>query len=288
MNIRGVDIEVEGKPAAETMAQAVVVETGDPTAANAAGTPGGPVVLSVTTAGADGPPDERSVRTACAGCLARADGLRLSSIAMPPLGCRAGGLSPVASGKIMVQEVIRYARNGGGALRSIMFCRGEAGVFEDFEKAVTGYVRHFLDVLIWGPFVTVDAIIEVQAAAGGSKASSGIVVVKRSNPPFGYALPGGFVDYGESLEEAVRREAREETGLELLNLRQFHTYSDPGRDPRFHTVTTVFSARAEGMPRAGDDAAEVAVFMPEEILSLGFAFDHARVLREYRESTGRD
>jgi ADP-ribose pyrophosphatase YjhB (NUDIX family) len=137
-------------------------------------------------------------------------------------------------------------------------------------------VKHFLDVLIWGPFITVDAIIEVP---------EGLVLVKRSNPPLGYALPGGFVDYGESLEHAVLREAREETGLSLIDCAQFHTYSDPSRDPRFHTITTVFSARAEGTPRAGDDAADVRVVRPAELDDLPFAFDHRQVLQDW--ITGR-
>jgi ADP-ribose pyrophosphatase YjhB (NUDIX family) len=118
----------------------------------------------------------------------------------------------------------------------------------------------------------VDAIIQVPA---------GIVLVERSGPPLGLALPGGFVDYGESLEQAVTREAREETGLELLDLQQFHTYSDPSRDPRFHTITTVFSARAEGEPKAGDDAAAIRVVPVNEIGALSFAFDHGRVLEEW-------
>jgi 8-oxo-dGTP diphosphatase len=79
----------------------------------------------------------------------------------------------------------------------------------------------------------------------------------------------------------VRREAREETGLELLDLEQFHTYSSPERDPRFHTVTTVFSARAAGAPRAGDDAAEIVVVDPNRIGALPFAFDHRQVLEDY-------
>ena len=176
------------------------------------------------------------------------------------------------AGKILVQEAIRTARAGGTNLRRVYLCCAEEKAFKAFEKTVRGYVRHFLDVLIWGPFVTVDAIVSVPA---------GVVLVERSNPPLGFALPGGFVDYGESLEDAVRREAREETGLELLDLEQFHTYSDPARDPRFHTVTTVFSARAEGEPRAGDDAAAVRVVPVSELGALSFAFDHAAVLEEW-------
>jgi ADP-ribose pyrophosphatase YjhB (NUDIX family) len=95
------------------------------------------------------------------------------------------------------------------------------------------------------PRITVDIIIELD---------EGIVLIERKNPPHGWALPGGFVDYGESLEAAATREAKEETGLEVELLRQFHTYSDPGRDPRGHTVSTVFVARASGVPQAADDA----------------------------------
>ncbi len=121
------------------------------------------------------------------------------------------------------------------------------------------------------PLPTVDIIIET----GG-----GIVLIKRKNPPYGWALPGGFVEYGESLEEAAKREAKEETGLDVELVRQFHTYSDPERDERFHTITTVYIARAEGTPRAADDAKEAAVFtrdnLPEEI-----AFDHREILQDY-------
>jgi 8-oxo-dGTP diphosphatase len=222
-----------------------------------------------------GPADEHAVRTACAGRLAQAIRHGKPYVALPALGVGEGGLTPVAAGKIMVQEAIRAARGGQSGLREIRISYPFAEGFEDFERAVTGYVRHFTEALIWGPFVTVDAIIEVQ---------KGIVLIERSNPPFGFALPGGFVDYGESLEQAVRREAREETGLELLDLRQFHTYSDPSRDPRFHTVTTVFAARAEGMPTAGDDAAAARVVRIEEIGGLRFAFDHGQVLKDYLAS----
>ncbi|MEW6115954.1 MAG: NUDIX hydrolase [Nitrospirota bacterium] len=125
------------------------------------------------------------------------------------------------------------------------------------------------------PIPTVDIIIEYR---------NGIVLVKRKNPPFGWAIPGGFVDYGESLERAAVREAREETGLEVKLTRQMHTYSDPGRDERFHTITTVYIATGEGEANAGDDAKEVGVFqkdtLPEDIV-----FDHKDILNDY--FTGR-
>ena len=96
----------------------------------------------------------------------------------------------------------------------------------------------------------------------------------------GWALPGGFVDYGESLESAAVREAKEETGLDVELIRQFHTYSDPKRDPRHHTITTVFIAKAKGNPAAGDDAKKVGIFsknnLPEPIV-----FDHGHIIDNY-------
>lgn len=121
------------------------------------------------------------------------------------------------------------------------------------------------------PFPTVDIIIEL---------SDRIVLIKRKNPPHGWALPGGFVDYGESLEQAAIREAREETSLEIRNLRLLGCYSDPARDSRFHTISTVFTAEATGIPRAADDAADLALFSPGDLPSP-LCFDHARILADY-------
>ena len=126
------------------------------------------------------------------------------------------------------------------------------------------------------PVPTVDIIIELP----GNR----IVLIERRNPPYGWALPGGFVDYGESLEQAAVREAKEETGLDVVLTRQLHTYSDPGRDTRFHTITTVFVASSHGIPQAGDDAKNLAVF---ETTSLPdrMAFDHRQILDDYVNKT---
>jgi len=122
----------------------------------------------------------------------------------------------------------------------------------------------------------VDIIIKVKREDG----REGIVLIKRKNPPYGWALPGGFVDYGESLEETAIREAKEETSLDIELKAQFHTYSDPKRDPRQHTISTVYVAKAEGKPKAQDDAQEVGIFTQEEI-SFPLAFDHEKILADY-------
>jgi len=122
------------------------------------------------------------------------------------------------------------------------------------------------------PLLTVDIIIEIR--------DGGIVLIERKNPPQGWALPGGFVDYGESLESAAVREAKEETCLDVQLIEQFHAYSDPRRDPRHHTVSIVFIATANGTPRGGDDAKVARVFGENETPSP-VVFDHARILREY-------
>lgn len=121
------------------------------------------------------------------------------------------------------------------------------------------------------PKLAVDIIIEV----GG-----GIVLIKRKNPPYGWALPGGFVDYGESLETAAMREALEETSLHVRLKRQFHAYSDPARDARGHTVSIVFIAEADGVPVAADDAKE-AIIVTKETLPEPLAFDHGKILDDY-------
>lgn len=122
------------------------------------------------------------------------------------------------------------------------------------------------------PFLTVDIIIEVE--------DRGIVLIERKNFPSGWALPGGFVDYGETLENAAVREAKEETSLDVRLFEQFHTYSDPKRDPRHHTVSTVFIAQASGTPQGADDAKRAELFT-EGKLPSPIAFDHPKILSDY-------
>lgn len=122
------------------------------------------------------------------------------------------------------------------------------------------------------PKPTVDCIIELP----GDR----IVLIRRKNPPHGWALPGGFVDEGESLASAARREAKEETGLEVELEEQFFTYSEPTRDPRRHTLSTVYLARATGEPVGGDDAAEARAIRIDA-LPTELCFDHGTILADY-------
>jgi 8-oxo-dGTP diphosphatase len=122
------------------------------------------------------------------------------------------------------------------------------------------------------PKLTVDIIIRYQGK---------IILIKRGEPPYGLALPGGYVDYGESLETAAEREALEETGLKLRNLQQFQAYSDPKRDARQHNVSVIFQADGEGEPTAGSDAREIVLFNLKDLEIAEFAFDHQQVLKDY-------
>jgi len=125
-----------------------------------------------------------------------------------------------------------------------------------------------------GPKLAVDCVILVDGK---------VLLIHRRNPPHGWALPGGFVEYGETVEDAVRREMKEETGLELQDLRQFRVYSDPARDPRGHVVSVVFTARGVGKPEAGDDADRYRLIDLNAIPEADVVFDHAQILRDFKE-----
>src|SRR5436190_20627034 len=121
------------------------------------------------------------------------------------------------------------------------------------------------------PLPTVDILVEIEG---------GIVLIERRNIPHGWAIPGGFVDYGESLETAAVREAKEEISLDVQLIEQFHSYSDPERDARFHTISTVFIAKGRGAPQGADDARRAAIFR-EANLPAPLVFDHAQILKDY-------
>jgi 8-oxo-dGTP diphosphatase len=276
MKIKNTEFEIIKKDIASLGLDAIVkpVETKAGTAlGKAVGAKAKKVILvAVMKKGAKA--DEKIIRKACADVLCRAEKLKIRSLAFSALGCgpAGGGFSPVGSAKIMTQEVLKHARFSRRPLEKIIFCLPDEKTFRTFQQTCSGYVTHIQDTLGDGPYVTVDAIIEMK---------DGVILIERRNPPYGLALPGGFVDYGESLETAVRREAKEETSLQLKNLRQFHAYSDPGRDPRFHTVSTVFIATGKGNPKSGDDAKGVGVVKYGDLLKKEYAFDHKKILADY-------
>lgn len=229
-------------------------------------------IIHAAVADAVGLVKEEALRQATASALKLADSLKIRSLAIPAVGCGEGHFPPVGAAKIMTQEILKFSRKTDSLLREITFCLYDKETFETFNRTVIGYLRHLQEDLGRGPYVSVDIIIECRG---------GIILVERSNPPYGWALPGGFLDYGESLEQAAIREAKEETNLDLVNLRQFHTYSEPGRDPRFHTITTVFVAEGQGEPKAGDDARNLKIIRPEALTEINYAFDHQQILQEY-------
>ncbi len=126
------------------------------------------------------------------------------------------------------------------------------------------------------PLLTVDIIIELSDKPGNP-----IVLIERKNPPYGWALPGGFVDVGETVEHAAVREAREETCMDVTLSFLLGVYSDPKRDNRGHTVSLVYVAQAQGTPKAADDAKDVKIFSSEHI-DVELAFDHAQIIVDYK------
>ncbi|MDD3296204.1 MAG: macro domain-containing protein [Candidatus Omnitrophica bacterium] len=216
--------------------------------------------------------DEKIIRKSAHSALRCAQENKISSIAFCALGCGVGRFPYEAASKIMAQEVFRYIQETQKpALKQIRFVLNAKEPFEIFRKNVIDYLKHMDRKIHKGPFLTVDGLIEYK---------DGLVMIERSNPPLGWALPGGFVDYGESLEEAIVREIKEETNLNFVDFRQFKVYSDASRDPRFHTVSAVFFGRGEGKLEPGSDAKGAKVVelnsLPEET-----AFDHKKIIEDY-------
>jgi len=135
------------------------------------------------------------------------------------------------------------------------------------------------------PYLTTDGIVEI---FNSSDELEGIVLIQRKYPPIGLALPGGFVDVGESVEDACKREMKEEISLDVEITKLLGVYSDPSRDKRFHTVSVVFVCRAYGTPKGADDAKEAAIVKLEDIEFSKLVFDHADILRGYIKEYHKD
>ncbi len=128
------------------------------------------------------------------------------------------------------------------------------------------------------PFLATDGIVQIFDENENFK---GIVLIERKNFPTGLAIPGGFVDIGETVEQAVKREMKEEINLDVEIIKPLGVYSDPSRDPRFHVVSVVFVCKAYGIPKSGSDAKEAHIFKIEEIPFDKLVFDHAKILKDY-------
>ncbi|RUM59650.1 MAG: NUDIX hydrolase [Persephonella sp.] len=131
------------------------------------------------------------------------------------------------------------------------------------------------------PYLAVDGIIKLFDYEDNF---IGIVLIERKNHPVGLALPGGFVEVGETVEEALIREMKEETNLDVEIIELFNVYSDPDRDPRFHTVSLVFKCKAKGIPKASSDAKSVKVYKLEDIPLDKLVFDHKEILKDFINS----
>jgi O-acetyl-ADP-ribose deacetylase (regulator of RNase III)/ADP-ribose pyrophosphatase YjhB (NUDIX family) len=229
-------------------------------------------VIHAATMAMDFKTDENIIRKAAYNTLLAAQNKKISSIAFCALGCGVGGFSYEAASKIMAQEVFRYLQTTLlPTLKKIEFILFSEEPMQIFKKNINDYLEHITGKLREGPFLTVDGIVEFDA---------GIVMIERTNPPLGWALPGGFVDYGETVEEAVKREVKEETNLDFLDFRLLGVYSEPKRDARFHTVSIVFYGKGKGSLQAASDAKNAKIYkldlLPEKI-----AFDHKKVIEDY-------
>jgi O-acetyl-ADP-ribose deacetylase (regulator of RNase III)/ADP-ribose pyrophosphatase YjhB (NUDIX family) len=232
-------------------------------------------VIHAVTMKMDFKTDEEIIRKATFNSLLCAQKNNISSIAFCALGCGVGGFSYEAASKIMAQEVFRYLREiKKPTLKKIFFVLNSREAYGIFAKNVVDYLNYLDKKIKEGPFITVDGIIRYQ---------QGIVLIERSNPPLGWALPGGFVDYGESVEEAVLREIKEETSLDFVKVRQFKVYSRKERDPRFHTISVVFTGEGKGEAKADSDAKGLKVFSLKD-LPPNIVFDHKEVINDYIQS----
>ena len=228
-------------------------------------------VIHAATMGMDFQTDEHKIRASCANALKRADEIRIDSIAFCALGCGVGGFPLIASAKIMTQEVLKHVKFEKTALKEIVFCLYDDKAFEVFNLNAQGYISHIQDTLGDGPYVTVDAIIEMP---------EGIVLIERSNPPFGWALPGGFQEVDESLEEAGKRELYEETGIKGSALGRVGVYMQNSRTYGQVIMIGIEYKMLSKKIRVGDDATDAKFFPKKDIPGIPFT-SQKKILKDY-------
>lgn len=204
--------------------------------------------------------------------LERAYERRVEDFEMSGLDNRYPEFPIVGTAKIVAQEIWKILKKDQHVFRTIKISVASSEDLELFQKTCEGYLNHIQTGLGEEPYCTVDIIIELP---------DGIVLIERSNPPYGWALPGGFIDAGEETNTAAVREAKEETNLDLVGVREFGVYDKPGRDPRFLTRSTVFIASGHGQAQFGDDAKGLKIIPYAQLTQLKFAFDHNQIIRDY-------
>ncbi|HDM37466.1 MAG TPA: NUDIX domain-containing protein [Candidatus Omnitrophica bacterium] len=227
-------------------------------------------VIHTATMGMDFKTDQKIIRQATRASLQKTKDKGIRSIAFPALGCGVGRFPADEAARIMLEEVMTYCKKNDN-LKKVLFVLYDDKTYNIFKEVVEDRFKKIKRKIENHPIPTVDIIIEK---------NNQIILIKRENPPFGWALPGGFVEMGETVEEAASREAQEETGLIIRNLKQFHVYSEPGRDPRFHTISCVFTAETDGEPKASSDAKE-ARFFGKDALPDDIVFDHRKIIDDY-------
>lgn len=247
MNLRGIEIEFVLKPGTDTNSMTPL--EGD------------------TLVKAQVPFRER-----LATVLERARERRIDAFELSGLDNRYPDFPVVGAAKIAAQEVLKIAKRKNHPFKKIMINIQGERVMPLFQKTFRGYIEHIENDLGEEPYYTVDLIIEMP---------QGIVLIERSNPPYGWALPGGFIDPGEEPKEAAVREAKEETNLEVEQIREFNVYGQPGRDPRFQTISTVFIATGVGQAQFGDDAKGLKIIPYPQLLNGHYAFDHHQIIKDY-------
>ncbi|MCF7870518.1 MAG: NUDIX hydrolase [Candidatus Omnitrophica bacterium] len=216
------------------------------------------------------------IRKALDDCFKRVRRRKIESVGFLADSFRSAGDFVIFS-KIAAQEIFRQEKiKDKIRLKKVLLITESNRAEKVLSRNLIGYLDHIK--INRGPFLTVDGLIQYK---------NGIVLIERSNPPLGLALPGGFVDYGEKAEDAAIREVKEETNLDFINVKQFKVYSDRSRDPRFHTVSVVFTGKGRGKLKAASDAKKALVFEiikgKSRLLKLppNIVFDHKKIIKDF-------